>query len=183
MHTRSLGCGLGALAVAFTVSACGGPMAGGSPVSIRTFEPHDGLYDCYTMGVSGSLVTDSTAGTAIIDDMTGGRVIVTWPRGWTGRSSGSEVDIVNRRGHTTYRTGTHVDLSGGFSFVGSRPDRRRSETATRRYAAPPARQASPRAQCPGCGSHDRRSTDREPDPSLSVTWGQWYRRGRRTTRA
>lgn len=112
MRTLSLGCGLGALAVALAVSACGN-----SPVFIRTLDPNDIQESCYTSGVAGTLVADSTAGTAIVDGITGQRVIVTWPRSWTGRSAGREVEIVNRRGQTVYRTGTHVNLSGGFSYV------------------------------------------------------------------
>ena len=49
--------------------------------------------------------------------MFGGRDVVTWPNGWTARSAGSEVEILNRKGQVAYRTGTHVNLMGGYSNV------------------------------------------------------------------
>jgi uncharacterized membrane protein len=101
-----------ALALAIAVSACGN-----APVAIKTMDATDGREGCYTSGVAGDLVTDPIAGTAIVDDVTGRRIVVTWPHSWTGRASGSEVEIIDRQGTTAYRTGTHVDLSGGFSFV------------------------------------------------------------------
>ncbi len=103
--------GMVALALAFTVSACGG-----SPVTIKTLDPGS-QESCYAMGVAGNLVTDPTAGTAIINDMSGHRQFVTWPDGWTARSSGSEVEVLNRKGQVAYRTGTRVNLMGGFSHV------------------------------------------------------------------
>ena len=106
-----------ALALAFTVSACGGSSVTiNSPVTIKTLDPTS-QEGCYVMGVAGDLVTDLTAGTAIIWDMTGHREVVTWPNRWTARSSGSEVEVLNRKGQVAYRTGTHVNLSGGFSNV------------------------------------------------------------------
>jgi hypothetical protein len=100
-----------ALALAFAVSACGGsPVT--APVTIKTLD-RTSQERCYLMGVAGDLVTDPTAGTAIIDR--GGRTVLTWPNGWTARSSGSEVEVLNRNGQVAYRTGTHVDLMGGFS--------------------------------------------------------------------
>ena len=74
MRNRRLRPALGALVLAFTVAACGG--AGGSPVTIKTLDPTS-QESCYTSGVAGNLVTDPVAGTAIIDDMTGRRKIVT----------------------------------------------------------------------------------------------------------
>jgi hypothetical protein len=106
-----------ALALAFTVSACGGSSASiNSPVTIKTLDPTS-QEGCYTMGVAGNLVTDPAAGTAIIWDMSGHREVVTWPNGWTARSAGSEVEVLNRKGQVAYRTGTRVDLMGGFSNV------------------------------------------------------------------
>jgi hypothetical protein len=105
-----------ALALTFTVVACGGSSVNiNSPVTIKTLDPTS-QEGCYAMGVAGDLVTDPSAGTAITDD-TGGRVVLTWPNGWTARSSGSEVEVLNRKGQVTYRTGMHVNLMGGFSRV------------------------------------------------------------------
>ena len=74
-----------------------------------------GTGTCYTSGVAGDLVIDPTAGgIAVIDLMSGRGSVVRWPTGWTGRSSGSEVKIINRKGQVAYRTGSHVDLMGGY---------------------------------------------------------------------
>ena len=116
MRNRSLRPALGVLVLAFTIAACGG--SGGSPVTIKTLDPTS-KGGCYTSGVAGNLVTDPAAGTAIIDDMTGSRKIVTWPQNWTARSSGSEVEVINRQGTVAYRTGTHVNLLGGYWLDGS----------------------------------------------------------------
>lgn len=100
------------LALAFTVSACGGSTVTG-PVTIKTLDPTS-QETCYLTGVAGDLVTDPTTGTAIIDDA-GGRVALTWPNGWTARSSWFGVEVLSERGTVAYRTGTHVDLMGDFS--------------------------------------------------------------------
>jgi hypothetical protein len=103
--------GLGALVLAVGIVACSG-----SSVTLKTIAPNDAEEGCYSSGISGELVTDPTAGAAIIDP-TGHRYLVTWPGSWTGRRSGSEVEIINRLGKVAYMTGTQVNLSGGFSFV------------------------------------------------------------------
>ena len=84
---------------------------------IKTLGPKDVAEGCYTMGVAGELVTDSSAGTAIVDDMSGQRVIVTSARRLDREKRGPEVEIINRKGQFAYRTGTHVSLLGGFSYV------------------------------------------------------------------
>ena len=98
----------GFILLAFTLVACSG---GGYPVAIKTASAGENA--CFTSGTTGDLVTDPAAGTAITDPG-GRRVPVTWPAGWTGRSSGSEVEILDRAGKVAYRTGTHVDLMGGY---------------------------------------------------------------------
>jgi len=101
------------LALTAVVGACGSV---GSPVTIRTMGA--GLGGCYLSGVEGDLVTDPTAGTAIVDGMGGHRTAVAWPTGWTGRSSGSEVEVLDRHSKVFARTGTRVSLSGGFNPAG-----------------------------------------------------------------
>jgi hypothetical protein len=83
-----------------------GTIAGGS----------SGMVGCYTSGTSGDLVTDLVSGVAIIE-RTGRRIAVTWPPGWTGRRSGTEVEIVDSHGDVHMRTGTHVYLMGGYWYV------------------------------------------------------------------
>jgi len=86
-------------------------------VAIRTgsvsTDPRAG---CYTSGTTGDLVTDPVSGVAIIE-RGGRRVAVTWPPGWTGRRSGSEVEILTSNGDVHMRTGTHVSLLGGYWYV------------------------------------------------------------------
>lgn len=114
MDTRYLYPGLGLLAVAALLAT----ITGGS-ATIKTGGLTDNPDDvaCYTSGISGTLVTDFGAGTAIVDDTNGRRTVVTWPLLWTGRSSGLEIEIVNRSGKVVARTGTHVNLMGGFWYV------------------------------------------------------------------
>lgn len=75
------------------------------PVAIRT-----GTVGCYLSNIEGELVTDPVDGVAI--ELGGHRRPVIWSRTWTGRRSGSEVEVLNSRGKVEYRTGSHVHLSG-----------------------------------------------------------------------
>ena len=75
-----------------------------------------GIVHCYTSGTAGDLVTDPVSGVAIIEQG-GRRVPVTWPLGWTGRTSGSDVEILDSSGDVHMRTGTHVYLMGGYWYV------------------------------------------------------------------
>ena len=64
MRKPRLRSGTVALALAFVVWACGGSTVT-APVTIKTLDPAS-QESCYLMGVAGDLVTDPTAGTAII---------------------------------------------------------------------------------------------------------------------
>ncbi len=92
------------------------------PVTLKTGalypDAQPGTVGCYTSGTSGELVTDPSAGTAIIES-DGRRVPVTWPIGWTGRRSLGAMDIVDQGGNVVARTGTHVNLMGGYWLDGS----------------------------------------------------------------
>ncbi len=98
------------LLLTFAVAACG------TSVGIKTGSLDGG---CYMSGVTGELVADPAAGTAITDGMSGQRVAVTWPVGWTGRQAGSEVEVLNQSGEVEARTGTRVSLMGGYWTDGS----------------------------------------------------------------
>ena len=50
------------------------------------------MIGCYTSGASGQLVVDNAAGTAVVERDSGHRYAVTWPLGYTGRSSWGGVD-------------------------------------------------------------------------------------------
>jgi hypothetical protein len=89
----------------------------GGPVALRTTEtPGYGTqYGCYAAGTGGQLVVDAEAGTAVLEtEMSHSRVQVTWPRGYTARRSGGEVEILNRYGEVVARTSTEVHLVGGY---------------------------------------------------------------------
>jgi hypothetical protein len=106
------------LMVAVALSACGP----GEPVDLMTadevYANEPNQPGCYTSGTEGELVVDERAGTAILEDppysTSGRRVIVIWPPGYTARRSGSEVEVFNRDGKTKAKTGTHVNLMGGY---------------------------------------------------------------------
>jgi hypothetical protein len=93
----------------------------GEPVALRTTATpgYATQYGCYTAGTGGRLVVDAEAGTAIIETQMGhGYVRVTWPRGYTARRSGSEVEVLNRFGEVAARTGTDVYFPGGYESGG-----------------------------------------------------------------
>ncbi len=94
------------VASALFVAACGAQ----EPVTLRT-----GSAECYDPTV-GDLEFDPGTGSITLDEG-GGREPVQWPTGYTGRRSGSQVEILNRTGKVLYRTGTRVHLSGA-SFAG-----------------------------------------------------------------
>ncbi len=118
MNRRHVAAGLGLLAIA------GGILATyGTPVALKTGSLYPdappGTVGCYTSGVSGQLVADDVAGTAIIESQSGHRYAVTWPPGYTGRRSLGEVVVVGERGNVITRTGSWVNMSGGFWKDGS----------------------------------------------------------------
>jgi len=102
--------GMAALALLVAVAACG-PSAGtpGDPVVLLTNDqPGVG---CPANVVTGALVVDVKAGTAIVDN--GIRKPIRWPPGYSGRHSGGEVEILDASGTVVGRTGTVVRLGGG----------------------------------------------------------------------
>jgi hypothetical protein len=114
MSNRRLRLGLGAVTLVLAIAGIAAFMLFGRDVPIKT----GGLNGCYTSGTGGELVTDPDTGTAIIEG-SGRRIAVTWPLGWTGRSSGSEVEILDISGKVVARTGTQVSLMGGYWYDGS----------------------------------------------------------------
>jgi len=82
------------------------------PVPLWT-APDDGMVGCYTSGTFGVLTTDSTYGTAIIER--DARVPVMWPHGYSGRRSVTGVEVVDASGHVVARTGTRVQIGGGYT--------------------------------------------------------------------
>ncbi len=115
MGVGLVGVGLLVLAGALAVVSYGVP----APLKTGSLYPNaDPRYvGCYTSGVSGELVEDPGAGTAIIDGLSHQRALVTWPIGWTARRSAFGVSVVNLQGDVVAWTGTHVNLSGGYWYV------------------------------------------------------------------
>ena len=118
MNKRYLAAGLGLLALTGILATCG------TPVALKTGslypDASPGMVGCYTSGISGQLVADDAAGTAIIDSQSGRRYAVTWPPGYTGRSRLGEVEVLRSWGTVVVtRTGSWVNMSGGFWTDGS----------------------------------------------------------------
>ncbi len=89
------------VAAALFVAACGSQ----EPVTLLT-----GRVECYDP-IVGDLAFDPATGSITLDEV-GGPKPVQWPTGYTGRRSGSQVEILNRAGKVLYRTGTRVTLGG-----------------------------------------------------------------------
>jgi hypothetical protein len=102
-----------ALTLTISLAACGGA----SPVTLRYITP-GGPDNCYLPAFDGELVSDPTAVTVFINQY-GQRWSVLWPAGWTGRSSGSEVEVLDPRGAVVARTGTSFYPSGGLDADGN----------------------------------------------------------------
>lgn len=109
-----------ALALGFAVAVGVSSWWFGPDVALRTggLSSTTGAVGCYTSGTIGELVADPVAGTAIIE-RSGRRIPVTWPKGWTGRRSGWEVEVVDASDAVVLRTGTRVSLMGGYHTDGS----------------------------------------------------------------
>lgn len=95
------------------LAACGP----GAPVALwtsGTLGQHESI--CFTSANDGLLVPDQVAGTALVES-NGHSYPVVWPRGYTGRQAGSEVEIINTAGKVVHKTGQQVHLLGGYADV------------------------------------------------------------------
>ena len=72
-----------------------------------------GMVGCYTSFALGQLEADWAAGTAIVE--MDRRTPIMWPAGFTGRKAGWEVEIADASGHVVARTGTRVQIEGGYT--------------------------------------------------------------------
>ena len=92
----------------------------GAPVKLLTgapngnHQPGAGEVGCYLMGTTGELLPDASAGTAITWDLDHRTHPISWPPGFTGRSSGDQVEVLNEAGSVVARTGARISLMGGF---------------------------------------------------------------------
>jgi hypothetical protein len=111
------GSGLLLLALALVISVVAyGPA--GAPVKLLT---GDGEPGCFAANTTGLLIVDPRAGTAIVEeDMDKGLTDpVSWPTGFTGRTSGDQVEVLDTAGHVVARTGQRYELLGGYNVDGT----------------------------------------------------------------
>jgi hypothetical protein len=109
------------LALALLVLGCGLLPA---PVQLVTGDPlHNG---CFAADVAGLLMVDPTYGTAIVGNngpsmvrLSDVPVTVAWPPGFTGRRSGSEVEVLDPQGNAVAITGRSYQFWGGYTSAGS----------------------------------------------------------------
>jgi hypothetical protein len=101
------------LSLAFVLSACtgssvalliGGPDGNTNPTQVG----------CYLSAITGPLIPDPSAGTAIVDEESGHTYPVSWPPGFTGRQNNNQVEVLNTSGSVVASTGTRVHLLGGW---------------------------------------------------------------------
>ena len=78
-----------------------------TPVPLRTSELGTGTVGCYPSSTEGELKADPARGTVI------GSTLIVWPKGYTGRRSGAEIEVLDASGAVVARTGTKVRLAGG----------------------------------------------------------------------
>jgi len=75
---------------------------------------------CYLNFLVDDLVIDPVSGTAVVEEYTidgqpKSRVLpIRWPRGYTARRSGSEVEVLAGNGEVVARTGGRYRLQGGY---------------------------------------------------------------------
>ena len=94
-----------------SVGVAVGPGGPGGPVALAT-QSDEG---CFLANTTGMLVSDATAGTAIVqEDMGKLTAQVLWPTGYTARRNGG-VEVLDRAGHVVARTGQRYELLGGYN--------------------------------------------------------------------
>ena len=92
----------------------------GGPVPLLAGQGRDGHGGCYLNFFVDELVADPVSGTAVIEEYTTkdgpqSRVLpIMWPAGYTGRRSGSEVEVLDSRGQVVARTGSTYRIQGGY---------------------------------------------------------------------
>lgn len=108
------------VALVLSLVGCGLLPSRGDPVQLVTGDPLHG--GCFTAEVAGLLVVDPTYGTAIVANdhgsmvsLTGVSMTVSWPPGFTGRRSGSEVEVLGPQGNVVAITGRSYQFSGGLA--------------------------------------------------------------------
>jgi hypothetical protein len=108
-----------ALVLALCLVACGSLLPNGDRVELLTGPPGD-WRGCFTSGATGLLMVDPKYGTAIIDTIVQSTSpeTVAWPRGFTARRIGSEVEVFDAGGNAVAKTGKSYELEGGYVSAG-----------------------------------------------------------------
>jgi hypothetical protein len=92
----------------------------GGSVPLLAGPGRDGHGGCYLNFFVDELVADPVSGTAVVEEYTTkdgpqSRVLpIMWPAGYTGRRSGSEVEVLDRHGQVVARTGSTYRIQGGY---------------------------------------------------------------------
>ena len=87
-------------------------LAGSGRIDVRTSDTDAPVAQCYLAGAAAELVLDPGVGVAWKfgpDDI---RPVI-WPRGYTARRVGSEIQVLNREGTVIARSGSRVE----FGFI------------------------------------------------------------------
>ena len=103
------------LAMALCLLGCGSVVPPWDRVELLTDNGNPPAPGCYTAAAGGPLIVDRTYGTAI-DVGSTTPVPVMWPLGFTGRRSGSEVEVLDPDGKVVATTGRTYNLRGGFAL-------------------------------------------------------------------
>jgi len=97
------------LALAICLLGCDTGVLSGDAVALRTSDTDTIGTPCFLSGVEGELILDASSGLAWRlgpDDI---RPVI-WPRGFTARHVGSEVQVVDRDGQVVATTGRKVEV-------------------------------------------------------------------------
>jgi hypothetical protein len=100
------------LALALCLLGCDAFASASGPIAVRTTDSDAVDPNCYLAGTAAELILDPSAGLAWRfgpDDI---RPVI-WPRGYTARRVGSEIQVLNRDGFVIARSGRTVE----FGFI------------------------------------------------------------------
>ena len=100
------------LALALCLLGCDASVPASEPIALRTTDSDAVDPNCYLAGTAAQLILDPSAGLAWRfgpDDI---RPVI-WPRGYTARRVGSEIQVLNPDGFVVARSGTTAE----FGFI------------------------------------------------------------------
>lgn len=111
-HERGLHVAISTFMFALALAAC----VPGGPVALTINSSPGGCFLSFTVG---TLVVDPAAGVAIAQEgVDKSTIAVAWPKGFTGRKSGDQVEVLNSKGDVVAKTGERYKLLGGVDVNG-----------------------------------------------------------------